>query len=109
MKKTDKKYVIMALCMCFFLVGTLLMIEQQAGISLLAASLFCLVCSGILLFCLMKLNVMEFQQGTFWYRLNQAMNQSAMPQTRRKRAVQQSGYYVLHSAAGQRNVCRKVA
>lgn len=109
MKKTDKKYVMMALCMCFFLVGTLLMIEQQSGISLLAASLFCLVCSGILMFCLMKLNVMEFQQGSFWYRLNQVVNRSAMPKPRRKAVVQQQTYYILQQSTGQRTVCRKAA
>ncbi len=109
MKKTDKKYVVMALCMCVFLVGTLLLIEQQAGVSLFAASLFCLLCSGMLLFCLMKLNVMEFQEGSFWYRLNQAVNQSTAPQKRHRTVTQRSTRYALQSAAGQQTVCRKVA
>lgn len=106
MKKTDKKYAIMALCMCFFLVGTLILIEQQVGIHLFAAAVFCLACSGVLLFCLMKLDVMDFQQGTFWYRLNQAINQKNAPKAGR---VQQHTYCALPQGTGHRSVYRKIA
>lgn len=74
MKKAEKKYIGLAVLMCIFLIGMLGLIEQKDGIHLLGAFFFCMICSGVLLFSLMKLNVMEFRQGTVWYRINACVN-----------------------------------
>ncbi len=74
MKKTEKKYMGLAALMCIFIIGMLGLIEQKEDIQLLGAFFFCMICSGILLFSLMKLNVMEFRQGTVWYRINACVN-----------------------------------
>lgn len=112
MKKTDKKYGLVALCMCFFLMGTVALLEQRADFPLLIALLFCCVCSGVLLFCLMKLNVMEFRENTFWYRINQKVNQELnanIVQENRKRCVQQQTARPIRQSPRHCSAHRKIA
>ena len=74
MRNETRKYGVMAAAMALLLLGGLLLIEHMALVNLAGAVLFCAVCAALLLFCLMKLDVMEFQPGSFWYRLQQRVN-----------------------------------
>lgn len=77
MKKEQKKYGVLAFCMLLLLTGGLFYIESGATTRLAGFFVFCLICSAVLLYSLMKLNVMEFQPGSFWDRCNQRLNQPA--------------------------------
>ncbi len=76
MKKEQKKYGIMAAVMVLLIMGSLLWIEHRAEANVLGFFIFGFVCSVVLLFSLIKLNVMEFQPGSFWDRLSQRLNQA---------------------------------
>lgn len=71
MKKELKKYGFLAFMMVFLLGVGFSFLEGNTAVNLLAMSFFGLLCSGVLLYALMKLNVMEFQAGSYWERLNQ--------------------------------------
>lgn len=75
MKKQDRCYSFLAVFMVLCIMGGLLCIEQVEKINLLGASFFCFSCSAVLLFCFMKLEVMEFQENSFWYHVNRNLNQ----------------------------------
>ena len=68
------KYGVLAVLMAAFFFGGLLMIEHMALVHLTLAVIFCTVSGAMLLYALMKMNVMEFQPGSFWYRVNQYVN-----------------------------------
>ena len=76
MKNSQKKYGIMAAFMLLFIMGSLLWLEHMAEANVLGFFIFAFVCSAVLLFSLIKLNVMEFQPGSFWDWLSQRLNQS---------------------------------
>ncbi len=86
MKHEQKKYGIVAGLMVLLIMGSLLWIEHMAETNVLGFVLFGFVCSAVLLYSLIKLDVMEFQPGSFWDRLCQRINQSekkqAAPQKR---------------------------
>ena len=73
--RTEKNlYGMVAALMVLFMFGAMLFVEHLPMVNLLTAALFYLVCGSLLLFSLLKLDVMEFQPGSFWYQLNQRVN-----------------------------------
>ncbi len=73
-KRTMGKYGVLAVLMAAFLFSGLFMIEHMALVHLTLAVIFCTVSGSMLLYALMKMNVMEFQPGSFWDHLNQYVN-----------------------------------
>ncbi len=63
--------------MVMLLAGGLLWMEYRVEAHLLSFFLFSLTCSALLLFSLIKLDVMEFQAGSCWERVAQRLNRSA--------------------------------
>ena len=84
-KRETGKYGILAICMLCLMTGSLLLVEQQSAVSLGGCLLFCLVCSAVLLYCLMKLDVMEFTPGSFWDRINRQVQQEGRKPAGQKR------------------------
>lgn len=87
MKHEQKKYGIVAGLMVLLIMGSLLWIEHMAETNVLGFVLFGFVCSAVLLYSLIKLDVMEFQPGSFWDRLCQRINQ------RKNRRHRRSGFF----------------
>ena len=56
------------------MIGTVAALDSIPTLGLLGMIVLFLACSAGLLFCLMKLEVMDFQKGTFWYELSQQVN-----------------------------------
>lgn len=73
-RNTNGKYGALAVLMAAFFFGAMLMVEHMALIHLTLAVIFCAVSGAMLLYALMKMNVMEFQPGSFWHQLNQYVN-----------------------------------
>lgn len=76
MKREQRRYGILAMTMVLLLAGGLLWMEYKAEAHLLRYFLFSLTCSALLLFSLIKLDVMEFQTGSFWARVAQHLNRT---------------------------------
>ena len=96
MKKEIKKYGVLAFVMVLLLGVGFSLVEGNGTVNLLGMAFFCLLCSGVLLYALMKLNVMEFQAGSYWERVNRKIQGE----------TQSTVVYMLHgtdSAKGQRN------
>ncbi len=72
-----KRYELLAIMAGLFLFGGFLLIEHLPLLHLAATVMFCIVCAGLLLFALMKMNVMEFQTGSFWDQLNVYVNRES--------------------------------
>lgn len=65
----------MAILVLLYMFGALLFAEYLSAVHLPTVFLFLIICGIILLFCLMKLDVMDFPSGSFWDRVNQYVNQ----------------------------------
>ena len=93
-KKTNGKYGMLAMLMLVFLFGGFLLIEHMALVHLSLAVIFCAVSGAMLLYALMKMNVMEFQPGSFWARVNQYVNREE-PAVHSKQAVRNIVYAMI--------------
>ncbi len=87
-------YGLLAVISTLFLFGGIAMLEQLPFVNVAAAMLFCIVNAVLLLFSLMKLDVMEFQPGSFWYRLNLYINREK-PKARAKKQPAHSIVYAM--------------
>ncbi len=94
-KYDTKRYGLLALMAGLFLFGGLLLLEHLPLVHLAANVVFCAVCAGLLLFALMKLNVMEFQPGSFWYRVNQYVNRETTAVRRTGKQAARSTVYAM--------------
>ncbi|MBQ3509262.1 MAG: hypothetical protein IJA90_04485 [Peptococcaceae bacterium] len=97
-RRTDReagKYRLLALMTGLFLFGGLLLIEHMPMVQLAAAVLFCIVSAVCLLYALMKLQVMEFQPGSFWYRLNLYVNRNTSAGTSGRQAARSTVYAMI--------------
>ena len=89
------KYRLLAVMTGLFLFAGMLMIEHMALVQLTATVMFCAVCAGLLLYALMKLQVMEFQPGSFWYRLNLYVNRDTVEAASGRQAVRSMVYAMI--------------
>ena len=108
-KRETGKYGILAICMLCFMTGSLLLVEQQSAVSLGGCLLFCLVCSAVLLYCLMKLDVMEFTPGSFWDRINRQVQQEGRKPAGQKAQPAVSARAMGSAAASANRVCYRNA
>ncbi len=88
------KYGVLAMLMAAFLFGGLLLIEHMALVQLTMAVIFCILSGAMLLYALMKMNVMEFQPGSFWDHLNQYVNREEAS-VRGRKAVRSMVYAMI--------------
>ena len=95
MRNETRKYGVMAATMVLFLIGGLLLIDHMALVNLAGAVLFCAVCAAFLLFCLMKMDVMEFQPGSFWYQQNRRVNREESPAASGRQAARSTVYAMV--------------
>ncbi len=86
MKQERRLYGLLAIVVSLFFFGGLLRMEQE-HVNLVAALLFCIVCSILLLFALIKLRAMEFQPDSIWYRIEQIINREETPLETERSAV----------------------
>lgn len=108
-KRETGKYGILAICMLCFMTGSLLLVEQQSAVSLGGCLLFCLVCSAVLLYCLMKLDVMEFTPGSFWDCINRQVQQQGRKPTGQKAQPAVSASAMGAAATSANRVCYRNA
>lgn len=94
MRENKTKYGVLAVLMVIGMIGAVTALDSIPALSLFGMAALFLVCSAALLFCLMKLEVMDFQEGSFWYELNQQVNAP-----KQRRAVQRS-YSTGHIVSG---------
>lgn len=77
MKECNVKYGVLAVVMLIGMLYAIAVIESVPVLGLLGIAILFFSCSVVLLFCLMKLGVMDFQEGSVWYTINQKINSSA--------------------------------
>jgi len=93
MRENKTRYGVLAVMMIAGMIGAVAALESVPTLGLLGMAVLFLACSAVLLFCLMKLEVMDFQEGSFWYELNLQVNAP-----KQRRAVQRR--YVSGNTAG---------
>jgi len=101
----------------FLIVGLLvglLLIEQEGDFCLFGGFLLCLSCSAGLMFCLIKLGVMDFPEASFWGQLASRLSQSSSGQAMHrcslsKQACGCSSTLMLHSGTNSRVLFRRAA
>ena len=74
MREQKTKYGVLAMVMVAGMIGAIAALDSIPAMGILGMAMLFLVCSAGLLFCLMKLEVMDFRKGTFWYELNAQVN-----------------------------------
>ena len=74
MREQKTRYGVLAMIMIAGMIGAVAALDSIPTLGLLGMAVLFLVCSAGLLFCLMKLEVMDFRKGTFWYELSQQVN-----------------------------------
>ena len=74
MREQKTRYGVLAIVMIAGMIGAVAALDSIPTLGLLGMVVLFLVCSAGLLFCLMKLEVMDFQKGTFWYELSRQVN-----------------------------------
>ena len=74
MREQKTRYGVLAMVMIAGMIGAVAALDSIPTLGLLGMVVLFLACSTGLLFCLMKLDVMDFQKGTFWYELSQQVN-----------------------------------
>ena len=93
-KKNEKGlYKGLTILLLLYILGALSFVEYLSTVCLPMVFLFCLICGIILLFCLMKLDVMDFPSGSFWDRINQYINREQYVNQEEKN----TGYCASHS------------
>ncbi len=91
MRENKTKYGAVALMMVMGMIGIVAALESIPTLSMFCMAVVFFACSAVLLFCLMRLEVMDFPEGSFLYALNQQVN---APKTRAR-----AQYRTVHSAA----------
>lgn len=76
MRENSVKYGILAVILLVGMLVAIIVLESVPVFSLFGVAMLFFGCSAGLLFCLMKLGVMDFSEGTIWYVLNQRVNMS---------------------------------
>ncbi|MBQ2369361.1 MAG: hypothetical protein II301_04495 [Peptococcaceae bacterium] len=74
MREQKTRYGVLAMVMVAGMIGAVAALDSIPTLGLFGMVVLFLACSAGLLFCLMKLEVMEFQKGTFWYELSMQVN-----------------------------------
>ncbi len=74
MRDQKTRYGVLAMVMVLGMIGAVAALDSIPTLGVVSMVVLFLACSAGLLFCLMKLEVMQFQKGTFWYELNQQVN-----------------------------------
>lgn len=74
MRENKTKYGVLAVVMMMGMIGAISAMDAMSAPGLIGLAVLFLACSAMLLFCLMKLEVMDFQEGSFWYELNLQVN-----------------------------------
>ena len=74
MRTNKTKYGVLAVVMMIGRIGAISAMDAVSTLGLIGMTVLFLVCSAVLLFSLMKLEVMDFQEGSFWYELNLQVN-----------------------------------
>lgn len=74
MREHKMKYGILAMMMVLGMYASVAVMESIPTVGIVGMALVFLACSAVLLFCLMKLEVMDFAEGSVWYALNQQVN-----------------------------------
>ena len=74
MRQSKTMYGILAVMMVVGIIGTVAVLESVAAMSLFAGAVIVLICGAVLLYSLMKLEVMDFQEGSYWAKVNQRVN-----------------------------------
>ncbi len=94
MRESKTRYGVLAMIMVAGMIGAVAALDSMATLGLAGMAVLFFVCSAGLLFCLMKLEVMDFQKGSFWYELNQQVNAP-----KQRKAVQRR-YVSTNTVAG---------
>lgn len=74
MRDTKVKFGVLAMVMVIGMIGIVAALDSIPTLGLLGMAVLFFACAVVLLFCLMKLEVMEFQKGSFWYEVNMQVN-----------------------------------
>lgn len=74
MRENKTRYGLLAVLMLAGMIGAVAALDSIPTLGLAGMVILFLVCSAVLLLCLMKLEVMDFQKGSFWYELNMQVN-----------------------------------
>ncbi len=74
MREVKTKYGVVALMMVVVMIGVVAALDAVSTLGLFGMAVLFFASSAVLLYCLMKLEVMDFQEGSFWYALNQQVN-----------------------------------
>lgn len=74
MRANKTRYGVLAMVMVAGMIGAVAALDSIPTLGLFGMAMLFLGCSAGLLFSLMKLEVMDFQKGSFWYELNQQVN-----------------------------------
>lgn len=74
MRENKTRYGVLAMIMVAGMIGVVAALDSIPTLGLVGMAALFLACSAGLLFSLMKLEVMDFQKGSFWYELNQQVN-----------------------------------
>ena len=74
MREQKTRYGVLAMVMVAGMIGIVAALDSIPTLGLFGMAVLFVACSAVLLFCLMKLEVMDFQKGTFWYEVNQQVN-----------------------------------
>ncbi len=98
MRENKTKYGVVALMMVIGMIGTVAALESIPTLSMIGMAVVFFACSAVLLFCLMRLEAMDFPEGSFLYELNQQVN---APKQRTR-----TQYQPVHSAARHRTLAK---
>mgnify|MGYP003307653871 CR=1 FL=1 len=74
MRENKTKYGVLAMMMMVGMIAAVSALDGVSASGIIGVAAVFLVCGAVLLFCLMKLEVMDFQEGSFWYAVNLQVN-----------------------------------
>lgn len=74
MREAKTKYGVVSVMMMVVMIGVVAALDGVSTLGLFGMAVLFFTSSAVLLFCLMKLEVMDFREGSFWYALNQQVN-----------------------------------
>lgn len=92
MRENSVKYGILAVISLLGMLFAIIVLESVPAFGLFGIAMLFFGCSAGLLFCLMKLDVMDFSEGTILYVLNQRVNMSTQ---RRYVSGRQSARHIM--------------
>ena len=95
MRENKAKYGMVALMMVIGMVGIVAALESIPTLGVLGMGLLFFICGTVLLFCLMRLEVMDFPKGSFMYEVNRQVNAPKRRVPTQHRSVNTAGKSIL--------------